>query len=370
MKLLQLEFKKIFLISKNWVVLVIVIFSQILLFNINTPHYNFQTRQYNERYHIYLSDFGGKINEIKQHNIIKEQERIEKFEKESWELFSKLYNGEYTPDEYDSKLTSYNNLYEDKIAFQQIQNQYDYAAEDPENRYVMDENGWYVILQENNINFLLIFCVIYIVTQIFCPDYETGMYNILSCSKNGKKLVLIKLIISILFVTMFFLATLIIQVLSAQIKFGLYNIEYPLQSISYFNACPYDLTIAQGFIIICILKFLSLSTIGIIAAAISVMTKKSMPSFFVSIIVTLLPYFLFDIKEILYYIPHLGFMLSGYYLRGIDDVSSNEMMSAIVSIPFEIMVCECFFCILLLFMFACFTIYLWKMRPLRRSSKK
>lgn len=370
MKLLQLEFKKIFLISKNWVVLVIVILSQILLFNINTPHYNFQTRQYNERYHIYLSDFGGKINEIKQHNIIKEQERIEEFEKESWVLFSKLYNGEYTPDEYDSKLTSYNNLYEDKIAFQQIQNQYDYAAEDPENRYVMDENGWYVILQENNINFLLIFCIIYIVTQTFCPDYETGMYNILSCSKNGKKLVLIKLIISIFLITMFFLATLIIQVLSAQIKFGLYNIEYPLQSISYFYACPYDLTIGQGFIIICILKFLSLSIIGIISAAISVMMKKSMPSFFISAIVTLLPYFLFDIKEILYYIPHLGFMLSGYYLRGIDDVSSNEMMSAIVSIPFEIIVCECFFCILLLFMFACFTIYLWKSRPLRRSTKK
>ena len=130
LKLLQLEIKKIFLTYNNWVIFIAVVLSQVILCSISTPQYNFQTKQYNDRYHVYLSDFGGKITEKKQHNIIREQERIEDAEKDFLELFSKLYNGEIAPDEYDLKLDSYKNLYEDKMAFQQILNQYDYAAEE------------------------------------------------------------------------------------------------------------------------------------------------------------------------------------------------------------------------------------------------
>lgn len=370
LKLLQLEIKKIFFTYNNWVIFIAVVLSQVILCSISTPQYNFQTKQYNDRYHVYLSDFGGKITEKKQHNIIREQERIEDAEKDFLELFSKLYNGEIASDEYDLKLDSYKNLYEDKMAFQQILNQYDYAAEDPENRYIMDENGWYVILQDNNINFLLLFCIIYMVTQVFCPEYETEMYNILSCSKNGKKpLAFSKIFIGMIFTALFFLISEIIKVLSVWNEFGLYNNEYPLQSISYFYACPYDITIGQGFIIICTLKLLSFVVIGAITATISVIIKKSMPTFFISAIVTLSPYFLFDIKKILYFIPYLGFMMSGYYFRGIDDVTSDDMLSEAVPIPFKIVICQCFFCILLLFIFISLIIGCWNNRPLIRRKK-
>lgn len=334
MKMFLTELNKSFIHTKGWIILFFLIIFQISFYGLRSSDYNYQTEQYKEQYQAYLLTFGGEFDEQKEAKLTAEEERIAQAEKESLQSFQKLYYGEYTIEQYDEDLAAYRNLYEEKMAFQQIQNQYDYARQDADRRYVLYENGWYVALQENNLNFLLIFCVILLSVRVFTPEYETQMYSIIASTGNGKRhTVTGKLMVCLLSAITFGVLTSIICLLSALFKFGLADGKYPLQSISYFSACPYDLTIWQGYLLIWFFKIFALCIISMIAVLCAVALKRSVSAFFVSAIIVVLPYFLFDVNFILHCIPYLGLSVSGLYFRGIEKTVSETEMLQLQSIP-------------------------------------
>lgn len=333
MKIFAAELRKNFIHSKGWIIFLFLIVSQLLFYGFRSMDYNYQTEQYKEQYQAYLVTFGGKFDEQKEAKLTAEEERISLAEKESLQSFQKLYYGEYTIEQYDEDLAMYHNLYEEKMAFQQIQNQYDYARQDADRRYVLNENGWYVALQENSLNFLLIFCVILLSVRVFTPEYETQMYGIIASTRNGKRhTVTSKLMVCLLSAIIFGVLTSIICLLSALFKFGLEDGNYPLQSISYFSDCPYDLTILQSYLLIWVSKIFALCIVSMITVLCAVSLKRSVSAFFVSAIIVVLPYFLFDVNFILHCIPYLGLSVSGLYFRGIEKTVSETELPQLQSI--------------------------------------
>lgn len=324
MRIFMAELRKSFICKRGWVILLFLIVSQIFVYGFGTQGYNFQEEQYREQYESYLSSFGGKIDEQKEKALIEEDNRIAAAEEELLSLFQKMYFGEYTPEEYDKGLEKYRNVYQQKTAFQQIQNRYDYARQDVEHRYIIDENGWLASMQENSLNFLLIFCVILLTVNVFSGEYETQMYGIISSTPNGKSHTAGgKLAVCLTSAGMFGIITAVVCILSAFVKYGLHNGVYPLQSIQYFSACHYDLTIWQGYLLSWFFKIFALCIISMITSLCIVILKRGVYAFFVSLLIVILPYFIFDIKFVLKFIPYLGLSFGGLYFRGIEKLSSE-----------------------------------------------
>lgn len=281
MRIFLAELRKSFIHKRGWMILLFLLFSQIFVYGFGTQSYNFQAERYREQYEFYLASFGGKIDEQKEKALSEEEERISSAEEELLSLFQKMYFGECTPEEYDKGLKEYRNVYQEKISFQQIQNQYDYARQDAEHRYIIDENGWFASMHENRLNFLLTFCVILMTVYVFSGEYETQMYGIISCTPNGKRRTAVgKIAVCLMSVVMFGIITAAVCILSAFVKYGLSNGSYPLQSVKYFSACQYNLTIWQGFLLSWCFKILALCIISMITSLCTVLLKRGVYAFF------------------------------------------------------------------------------------------
>lgn len=371
MRIFLAELRKSFIHKRGWMILLFLLVSQVLIYGFGTQSYNFQVERYREEYESYLASFGGKIDEQKEKALSEEEERIASAEEELLSLFQKMYFGECTPEEYDKGLKEYRNVYQEKISFQQIQNQYDYARQDAEHRYIIDENGWFASMQEKRLNFLLIFCVILLTVYVFSGEYETQMYGIISCTPNGKRRTAGgKIAVCLISAVMFGIITAAVCILSAFVKYGLHNGEYPLQSVQYFSACQYDLTIWQGYLLSWCFKIFALCIISIITSLCTVLLKRGVYAFFVSVLVVILPYFIFDIDFILKFIPYLGLSFGGLYFRGTEAISPETDMIQMQPIPLtELLIvlgagfALCLICLLL-------TIRIWNNRPLNRRKKK
>lgn len=371
MKIFVAELRKSLIHSKGWIILLFLIISQLLFYGLKRVDYNYQTERYKEQYRAYLSTFGGKFDKQQDAKLSAEEERIEKAEKESRESFQKLYSGEYTIEQYDNDLAAYRNLFEEKMALQQIQNQYDYCRQDPDHRYILDENGWYMAFQETSLNFLLIFCVILLSVRIFTPEYETQMYTIIAGTRNGKRYTLTsKLMVSLVYAVIFGGLASILCLLSALFKFGLANGNCPLQSISYFAACPYNLTILQGYLLAWLLKIFALCIISTLAILCAVSLRRSVTAFFVGAIIVVLPYFLFDVNFILRYIPYLGLFVSGLYFRGIEKTVSENQSPQFEAIPLPKILIICAAGLILCGICLWFTARIWNNRPMAWRRRK
>lgn len=371
MKIFLAELRKSYFYEKGWIILLFFIVFQSLIYGFGSQDYNHQTEQYKEQYQSYLASFGGKVNEQKESALSAEEERISLAEEKSLQSFQKLYRGEYTPDQYDEDLASYHDLYAEKIAFQQIQNQYDYARQDTEHRYILNENGWYVALQENNLNFLLVFCVILLVVRIFSTEYETQMYSIIVCTHNGKECTISgKLAVCLLSAVLFGVLASIICLLSVYFRFGIQDATYPIQSLRCFSACQYDLTIRQGYFLIWCFKIFSLCIISMITSLCAVLLKRNASAFFVSVLVIVLPYFLFDIDFILKFVPYLGLLFGGLYFRGIESVVPGMDILQMQSIPLSNLMAVCAVGLGLWLICMWFTVRVWNNRLLNRRKIK
>lgn len=371
MKIFTTELRKSFLYKKGLLILLFLLVSQIFVYGFGNPIYNIQTERYREQYNSYLETFSGKIDEQKVNALNDEEKRIDVAEELSLTLFQKMYYGEIAPGEYDKGLEEYRNIYEEKMAFQQIQNQYDYAMQDTEHRYIMDENGWSVALQENSLNFLLIFCVILLTVRVFSTEYETQMYGMISCTPNGKgRTARGKAAVCLMSAVLFGIITSAICLLSASVRFGLHNATYPLQSIRYFYACQYDLSIWQGYLLSWCFKIFALCIISLITSLCTVLLKRDVSSFFVSALVVILPYFIFDIDFILKFIPYLGLSFGGFYFRGTEALVPETDMMQMQPIPLNELLIVCgvglIICLICLFM----TIKIWNNRPMKRRCRK
>lgn len=371
MRIFLAELRKSFIHKRGWVILLFLLVSQIFVYGFGTQSYNFQVERYREQYESYLSSFGGKIDEQKEKALIEEENRISAAEEGLISLFQKMYSGEYTPEEYDKGLEEYRNVYQEKIAFQQIQNQYDYARQDVEHRYIIDENGWFALMQENSLNFLLIFCVIILTVYVFSGEYETQMYGIISCTPNGKSRTAgAKLAVCLTYAGACGMITVAVCILSAFVKYGLHNWTYPLQSVQFFSACQYDLTIWQGFLLSWCFKVFALCIISMMTSFFTVLLKRGVYALFVSVLAVILPYFIFDIKFILKFIPYLGLSFGGLYFRGTETISPEANMIQMQPITLtELLIvlgtglALCLICLLL-------TIKIWNNRLLNRRKRK
>ena len=220
--------------------------------------------------------------------------------------------------EYDALHHSRNQeAQESKAAFMEVYNQYYYAKENPSRRYLMDERGWNTILTHDNANFLLLLCLLALCVPVFCGDYSCQMDQLLRSCRNGREQLargkLSIMVAAAALVTLLFQG---VQLLTVGLAAGLGGISYPLQSLSFFEASPYMLTIGQAYGVVVLCRVAGAAWFAVVIALISVSCRKTVLTIFAGISVSLLPH-LFGGGFLKYVLPLPAGLLAGTgYLWG------------------------------------------------------
>lgn len=250
---------------------------------------------------------------------------------------------------------------ENKAAFMEVYNQYYYAKEEPSRRFLMDERGWNTILTHDSVNFLLVLCLLALCVPVFCGEYSCQMEQLLLSCRNGREqLANYKLLLmagTAMLVTVLFQG---VQLLVIGMTVGVSGFSYPLQSLSFFEASPYMLTIGQAYGIVVLCRIAGAAWLAVLTALLSVCCKKTGLTIFVGISVSLLPH-LFGSSFLKYVLPLPAGLLAGTgYLWGtLTEPRYNEDYTAIHDIVIFRGVSPKEFWILLGVFAALFLLLLW-----------
>ena len=206
---------------------------------------------------------------------------------------------------------------EAKTAFMEVYNQYYYAKENPSRRFLMDERGWNTLLTHDGVNFLLVLCLLALCVPVFCNEYSCQMEQLLRSCRNGReqlaKYKLLMMTVTAMIVTLLFQG---IQFLIIGMTVGLHGLSYPLQSLSFFEASPYMLTVGQAYGIVVMCRVIGAAWFAVLTAFLSVLCKKTVLTVFAGISMSLLPH-LFGSSFLKYVLPLPAGLLAGTgYLWG------------------------------------------------------
>lgn len=363
------EFKKSIKISKYPLALVaVIVFQTVMCFAI-PQKYNYQIEIYKEDYFRYLNIFEGKLSPEKEAALASESERLEAEENEYTNAMTQLLSGEISNEEYDRITKEYKGAYGKKKAFEQIQSQVYYARLDPERRYIAYENGWTVLLRETMPDFIAIIAVAFVVCRIFCCEYESKMHSLIISTKHGKRSVVFsKLAVSAVFAFSFGAVSMLIKVIYAALRFGLYNPQYPVQSLSIFEACEYTMSLFECFALSVVLKLFGLLITSVLTAFVSVLLKRGSFALFWGAALSILPYFVFDIRFVMKRLPNVAFSVACNYFSGVETVAPDSSYVTEAIPKSDFVLC----CISALFIFSAlnFLVYFcWSKKSLKAVKK-
>ncbi|HAS37199.1 MAG TPA: hypothetical protein DCS04_01040, partial [Ruminococcaceae bacterium] len=111
-----------------------------------------------------------------------------------------------------------------------------------------------------------------------------------------------------------------LRILISQGSFA--ELSYPIQSIEFYQNCPYDISIVEGFVIISLLRTVGYLFVAALVILLSVTLRKVLLTVFIPSVFCVLQQFAFTPATPAYYLP-TGFLRSVGYLRG-DVISKNS----------------------------------------------
>lgn len=316
--MLYLEWKKILIKQKG----LLIIGLMVLLKFVMTLQQGYDSNEIINRnpdtYTTYMNFFEGKMTEEKEQALKDEYYAITNANVELDALVRKWKDGELEKKTYEQESAQYYERLKNRAIFLEIYNQYFYVKEEPEKRYLMDGRGWETLLSNSLPDFLLLLTLIIVLTPLFCYEYENEMDMLLLSSSKGKyQTGVVKLAIAAILAALITLSFTVIEYVSLVWNVGMDNGTFPLQSLPFFASSSYDITLNQAlFLLICIRMIGAILFAGLICF-ISISSKKTIITLFVSSVLIFLPYVLFSNKILLYYLPvPSGLLLGTGYLWG------------------------------------------------------
>lgn len=351
MSLLGYELKKMLFYQKGlYFISVFFVLSMATLLIFDTPK-NPDIEMNSEQYSFYLNQVNGALTDKKEEFLTNESKRISKANVELERAYNDYHDEKISEDELLKVSGSLEELVKNESGFKVIFNQYTYIRENPDNRYFLSTNGWDGLLSTDNLDLLFLLLLLVLVTPVFCSEFASEMDSLHLTVKKGTCVhAVTKVVLVLMTVIALCLITSLFRYGFFQIKYGLENGDYPLQSLSYFGTSTKSMTLFSGFIWSTILKIFGHLSFAMLIMLCSVWTKKYALTLFSSTAVILLPYFGLSMESTKYFLPGpLAFMVSTGFFRGSEfeynivtdqmDVMFEEISMMTMFILFLITLC-------------------------------
>ena len=244
-----------------------------------------------------LEEYGGELSYDKQKHYEDEYNRCDETVQKVSDSFMEEFYGKITYDEFWKVKKS--NI-EDSILydnFRLIADQIEYIKGDIENRYLIYENGWNNFFSNTWTDYFVIVFLLICIPLVFGEDYSTDMYRINRTTVNGDRIQFFsKVIVCVLIAVVAGLTGLIEDMIVADIRYGISNMNYPLQSLSIFKDTLWSCTIGDAVLVCLMLKMIGYIFISIIIMLSSNLFKKNLYAIIIATGVSVFPIFMFNLQ--------------------------------------------------------------------------
>lgn len=316
------ELKKLYIKHFGLIITAIVVIGEILLLNISYQQKRFVTPTSELNYYEYMEEFSGKLTPDRKASILAEQERIVDAQNTQFAIERKLLNGAYeSENEFIAEYEKVCEITRKKESFELVVEKLSYAEKSPENRYLT--TGEYIALGQDFPDILMLVSVIILTAFLFLNEETSNVITFIKITENGRQKTFLGKIIA-LFV--FIISCQAVRVSCEWIMLILQgnpeDLAYPIQSVEFFQNCPYNITILQGFFVISALRTVGYFFVAAFVVLLSVTLRKVLFTVFIPSAFCVLQQFASTPATPAYYLP-TGFLRAVGYLRG-DVISEND----------------------------------------------
>lgn len=321
------EMKKLYVKQSGLILTIFFIIGEIIFVNFLYPKRFFPSEFTEHQFYEYGKVFSGELTPEKETAILTEQECIIDAQNFENTIENKLRHGEYLSEsEFIAEYEKNHQVTKREEAFNIIFQQYSYALEAPQKRYMTV--GDYGGLGSDIPDTLLLTFVILMTARLFLNEETSNVITFVRISENGKKKTLFGKIFSLLIFIMFNQIFRTLLELFTMISRGSFQeLAYPVQSIEYFQNCPYNISIMQAFFAISTLRLLGYLFIASLVMLLSVTLRNALLTVFIPSSVCLLQQFAFNPATPAYYIL-TGFLRAVGFFYG-NNISKNDLGESI-----------------------------------------
>lgn len=332
MELLPYELKKL-LFKRRGLLLIALFFLLRLgtLVLLDTP-VNEKLELYREDYTFYLSQTEGLLTEESAALLEEISQKITEAGVEIPRLYNSFYDRNIAQEELLSKAAPYEETLSRQNGFELLYEQFIYAREDPERRYLLYDNGWNGLLAGDALDIGFVGLLLLTITPIFCHEYHSGMDVLnLTTRKGAKRLSFAKLFLAVAVVTLLCFLNSALEYGFYALRYGLPHGAYPLQSLPYFAASTKALTLLEAFLWITASRWFGSLLFAALILFLSVLAQKYALTLILSTASLLLPYYAVQNETVRYFLPGpLAFLLGTGFLRGTETVAGPFMQREVV----------------------------------------
>ncbi|MEN6315442.1 MAG: ABC transporter permease [Clostridiaceae bacterium] len=320
------ECKKALIKQRGIVIIFVMILLKVVLTLSNGYDSHYIINQNPGGYSFYINQYKGRLTGEKEKEIKAEYYAVGYAAAELEELSRQWQEGKIDRIRYESLSKKYYEMQKNRSVFNVVYNQYYYAADAPDDRYIMDGRGWSTLLSHDKPDFPLLLCLIIVLTPLFCVEYESGMDALLLSSVKGKyKTGTDKLLTGIFLAVCITALFSVIEFTCINNMAGLKDGGFPLQSLEFFQNSEYHLSLNRAFLTVVLLRILGAMLLAACISITGVFSGKSIITLFSGSVLTFLPYIFFKGNSLLYCLPLPSGLLSGVgYLWGTSYISTID----------------------------------------------
>lgn len=261
MEILRFELKKFFF-NNNGRIFIPIVFIIIFIANFCTSNVSNQRMEANkEEYCSIISEYklGGIVTESSQKKLQKLINNCNEAEDKFDKLFFDYQIGKINKSEYEKAAQYFASIANSSDTLNILQDQFEYAESDINNRYIMYTNSWELLFGHSS-NIIFLIYLILIVTLVFAGEIDNGgmrSFNI-TCKNGRNRLVLSKLAVSEIILASSYIIYIIAYFLFVHWKFGLDSSNFPIQSLQLYSEYTGSVSLINGYISVCAIRLLSL----------------------------------------------------------------------------------------------------------------
>lgn len=317
------------LIVCGWVALKIII--------LNVSHYRVDsyTAANAGAYRALLEPFRGRVTDATAETLDALAERYTRTYSQAEEWLVRYRSGEIDRAEVLAAFDAETDLRGQETLFLRVYDQYLYAREKPDERYLLDGNGWTALLTEERMDWLMIFVMLAFLLPLFSVEFDCGMFPLLlTFPGGGDRLTRVKLSLSVWIAVGLTLISILVETFLIHFKFGLLNGNYPLQSLRYFQASPLHVSFWAALGIVSGYRLIGAVLFSACVQFFVSLTRSSLNGAFMSVCLLAVPYYLPENAVYKYFFPSpLGFMIGQGYIRPGDFILGLADGGGVQAIP-------------------------------------
>ncbi len=322
MRTFLFEWKKLLICRRGWLVILsafVIKFGYLLI--VDSPEFA-NIELYRNDYMYYMQKVEGRLNGEKINYIEETASQSAAAKSEIAQSYSDFYAGNISEEECDQQVLKQQDFAVRYKGMNALYEQYLYARQQPECRYIVYPNGWAALLQNDRQDLFFVLVLLVLLIPLFCSEYLCRVDCFAITTVNGSRNFGVhKSAVSVILAMLLGLFFTIGHIIFCIIKYGLPHAEYPLQSLAYFSSCPYSISLGQAFWILAFLRMFGAAFLAALICFAAVLTRRNASSCLVVLCMVGIPYISFS-DSLQYRLPMpLGFLRAVGYLLG------NEVMA-------------------------------------------